>query len=417
MAGQLPGRDLRPSDLRPATLVYVAYPSSLTLRSANAVQTFNTARELRALDPGVTVLIPRWGGRESAFEAIGARHLLRLPFNVFSHLWRTTAWSYLERSWFALRVAAFLARRHGAAGDRVIYARDAVCAAWFGAGLARLVGARLVYECHDLEQWNPSRARAPLARPLVRLIDALAIRRAAAVVALTGPFRAWLDHVGLKAARDVAIIPDAYDDSRYAPRDRGAARAALGLPDGAFVVTYAGLTFAYRGLDSLVRAFAALRREAPDAILLLVGGREGERAELAALAGELGVGDAVRLPGQRGQDEVPDYLAAADALVLPGTVSGLNASPLKLFEYAAMARPIVALDAPALREILGPDGACWVAAGDDEGLCAALATIRRDPQGAARMAERARARVAPFTYRARAAAILSIVECGVRNAE
>lgn len=415
MAGQLLGRDLGPSDPRPSTLVYVAYPSSLTLRSANAVQTFNTARALRALDPSVMVLIPRWARRESAFGAIGARHLLRLPLNVFSHLWRTTAWSYLERSWFALRVAAFLARRRGGGGAQVIYARDAVCAAWFGAGLARLVGARLIYECHDLEQWNPSRARAPLARPLVRLIDALALRRASAVVALTGPFRAWLDHVGLKAARDVAVIPDAYDDGRYAPRDRGAARAALGLPAGAFVVTYAGLTFAYRGLDGLVRAFAALRREAPDAMLLLVGGREGERAVLAALAGELGIGDAVRLPGQRGQDEVPDYLAAADALVLPGTVSGLNASPLKLFEYAAMARPIVALDAPALREILGDDGALWVAAGDDEGLRAALATIRRDPLGAARMAERAGARVAPFTYRARAATILALVERGIKG--
>ena len=97
-------------DLRPATLVYVAYPSSLTLRSANAVQTFSTLRELRALQPDITVLIPRWARRESIFIEVGARHLLRLPFNALSHLWRTTLWSYLERSWFALRAAAYAAR-------------------------------------------------------------------------------------------------------------------------------------------------------------------------------------------------------------------------------------------------------------------------------------------------------------------
>jgi hypothetical protein len=141
------------------TLVYVAYPSSLTLRSANAVQTYSTARELRTLDPRVAVLIPRWAQRESVFGTIGAHHLLRLPFNVLSHLWQTTAWSYLERSWLALRATIWLARRRGR-GPTVIYVRDAICAAWFGAGLARLVGARLIYECHALEAWNPSRARS-----------------------------------------------------------------------------------------------------------------------------------------------------------------------------------------------------------------------------------------------------------------
>lgn len=393
--------------------VYLAYPSSLRLRSANAVQTFHTARELRALDPGVTVLLPRWARRESAFAAVDATHLLRLPFNALSHAWRTTAWSYLERSWFAWRAALYLARRGRGA---TIYVRDAICAAWFGALFARPLGATLMYEVHDLEQWNPSRLRSPLARPLVRLVDALAIRRAARVVTLTGAFKDYLARAGLKAADEVAVIPDAYDEARYAPRDRDAARRALGVPAEAFVVTYAGLTFAYRGLDVLVRAFARLARDAPGARLYLVGGREGERADLARLARDLGVADAVCLPGQLPQDAVPDYLAAADALVLPGTVSGLNASPLKLFEYAAMARPVVAVDAPALREILGDDGASYVASGDEAGLAAALAAVRGDPAGASARAERARERVRPFTYRARAAAILALA-AGVARRE
>ncbi|MFN8516849.1 MAG: glycosyltransferase [Chloroflexia bacterium] len=390
-----------------SALVYIAYPSSLTLRSANAVQTFSTARELRALDPAVAVLIPRWARRESVFAEVGAHHLLRLPFNALSHLWRTTAWSYLERSWFAWRATAWLARRRGDARP-VIYARDAVGAAWFGAGLARLVGARLIYECHDLEAWNPSRMKARAATPLVRLIDSLAIRRADRVVALTGTFRDWLDRAGLKSRDKVAVIPDAYDDSRWQPRDRATARAALGLPERAFVVTYSGLTFAYRGLDQLVRAFARLRQSVPESILFLVGGRDGERAELAALARELGIAEAVRLPGQRPQSEVVDYLAAADALVIQGTVSGLNASPLKLFEYAAMDRAIVAGDIPAVREILGDDGAAYFPQGDGAALCAALLTLQRDPIAAVALAARARARVQPFTYRARAAAILAL---------
>jgi glycosyltransferase involved in cell wall biosynthesis len=390
-----------------SSLVYVAYPSSLTLRSANAVQTFSTLRELRALDPDVEILIPRWVWRQSAFAQVGARHLLRLPFNVFTHLWRTTAWSYLERSWFAWRAALWLARRRGHGARRVIYVRDAVCAAWFGAGLARLAGARLIYECHALEDWNPSRLRHPLARPLVRLIDSRAIRGADRVVALTSAFRVWLDRAGLKPLARTATIPDAYDDARFRPRDRAAARAALGVPDTAFVVTYAGLTWTYRGLDGLVRAFAALDGGDVGKVLLLVGGRESERATIRAQARALGLSDAIRLPGQLAQEATLDYLAAADALVLPGVINGINASPLKLFEYAAMARPIVAPDAPAVREILGDD-AYYFSAGDEAGLCAALTAIQQQLAEASQRAERARTRVEPFTYRARAVTIRAL---------
>src|SRR5918997_672246 len=71
-------------NLQPSTLVYLAYPSSLTLRSANAVQTFNTIRELRALDPGVEALLPRLAWRERVFGAGGGRDLLRRPVNGVS---------------------------------------------------------------------------------------------------------------------------------------------------------------------------------------------------------------------------------------------------------------------------------------------------------------------------------------------
>lgn len=393
---------------------YLAYPSSLTLRSANAVQTWSTARELREQEPGVAVLIPRWARRESAFAAIGAQHLLRLPFNVGSHLWRTTLWSYLERSWFAWRAAFWLARRRGDQ-PTVIYIRDAVCAAWFGAGLARLAGARLIYECHALEAWNPSRARSPLAVPLVRLIDSLAIRRADRVVALTERFREWLDEVGFKPFAATTTIPDAFDERRWYPRDRDEARAAVGLGTDLFVVTYAGLTWAYRGLDRLVRAFATLHADAPDSLLVLVGGHPIERAEMAKLAGELGLGAAVRLPGQLPQEGVVNWVAAADALVVPGVINGLNASPLKMFEYAAMARPIVADDLPAVREILGDDGATYFRSGDEGALHEALDQIRREPGRATALAQRGHERVAAFTYRARATTILALAE-DVRSA-
>jgi glycosyltransferase involved in cell wall biosynthesis len=103
---------------------------------------------------------------------------------------------------------------------------------------------------------------------------------------------------------------------------------------------------------------------------------------------------------------VARYLAAADALVIPGTVSGRNASPLKMFEYMAMERPIVCVDLASLREILGDDGATFVPARDEAALAAGLLRVAADPDAAAHMARRASQRAGTYTYAARAAAVV-----------
>jgi glycosyltransferase involved in cell wall biosynthesis len=388
--------------------VYIAYPSSLNLGSANAIQTYHTAGELRRLDPSVVVLIPCLPGRTSAFEAIGATHLPRLPFNILNHLVRTTLWSYLERTWFAWATAAWL-WLHGFTGPHtVVYIRDAVGAAWYGALLRQLLGGvHLVYEVHDLEQWNPSRARSPVLTPLVRLIDAAALRGSTRVVTLTDEFRRYLLRVGLKRPGEISVIPDAYDASVYTPLDRSAARAALNLPADAFIAVYSGLTFAYRQVDNLVAAWARVRQVYPSAILCLVGGRPAEIASLRAQAAALHLGDGVYVAGVHPPATVARYLAAADVLVIPGTVSGLNASPLKMFEYMAMHRPIVCVDLPSLREILGHDGACFVAPGDVDALADGLLRLAADPATVRALTQRAGERAQAYTYTARAEATLA----------
>jgi glycosyltransferase involved in cell wall biosynthesis len=387
--------------------VYIAYPSSLTLHSANAVQTFHTADELRKLDPSAVALIPRLPGRASAFEAIGAIHLPRLPFNALNHIARSTAWSYLERSWFAWLSAGWLARRGLTGPATVVYIRDAVGAAWYGLLLRRLLGVRLVYEVHDLEQWNPSRARSAALTPLVRLIDAAAVRGSHRVVALTDDFRRYLLRVGLKRPGEVGVIADAYDAATYRPGDRAEARAALGLPATAYIAVYSGFTYAYRQVETLVAAWATVRQAHPSAILCLVGGRPAEIAALRAQADGLALGDGVRLAGLQPPATVARYLAAADALVIPGTVSGRNASPLKMFEYMAMQRPIVAVDLASLREILGDDGALYIPARDADALAGALLALAADPAQADALARRAGTRSGGYTYAARARAVLA----------
>ncbi|MGI8690836.1 MAG: glycosyltransferase [Thermomicrobiales bacterium] len=392
-------------------IAYVAYPSSLTLRSANAVQTYATVAALRSCAPDCAAIIPRFAFRPSAFTALGATHLLRLPFNAGRHVIRSVFWSYLERTWFAFRALVHLVvtqRR-----PDVVYVRDVICALWLALILPRFLRIPVIFEMHDREATNPSANSGPLTRWLAPRIDMLAARHASSggLVSLTHAFVPELAAI-IGAARHppIAVIPDAYDDQVYHPRDRALARIALDLPPDAPIIAYTGLTFAYHGVDLLVDAFAIVKETVPHALLVLVGGRGGERAAIATHAARLGSATSVRIVPPRPVHEIPVYLAAADILVIPDTVTKASASPLKLFEYAAMARPIIATDLPALREILPADAAHYVVPGDPAATAAGIVWMATHAEEADAMAERARHAVERYTYRHRAAAIVAFCQ-------
>jgi glycosyltransferase involved in cell wall biosynthesis len=392
------------------TVAYIAYPTSLTLQSANAIQTFHTFRELVQRSPASRAVIPRWWRQSSRFaELPGVVHLPRPALGKLSRLYRSTLWYYGERSLFAAMSAAYvaLARLRGWQPEGV-YVREVICAFWWSCLWGPLLGLPVIYEAHELEGRNPSRAKEHWVQGLLTAIDRLALTRSAAVASLTDHFRRELAWLGWRDA-NIAVIPDAFDAQLYQPTDQAAARRALSLPSDALLIVYAGATFAYRGLDRLLDAFVPVATQRPDARLLLVGGRPHEVAALSAQAARLGLAERVRLTGALPQREVPAYLAAADLLVVPDTVSDVTASPLKLFEYMAMGRAIVCVDLPALREVLPADAARWVARGSTDDLAAALSELAHDAAYRGRLGQAAAQAAPGHTYARRAERVLELV--------
>jgi glycosyltransferase involved in cell wall biosynthesis len=140
-----------------------------------------------------------------------------------------------------------------------------------------------------------------------------------------------------------------------------------------------------------------------------VGGTPADVAAFEAFLAREGL-ERVRLAGYVPPGAVPLWLAAADALALPNsgaeTISARYTSPLKLFEYMAAGRPVVASDLPSLREVLA-DGvnARLVPPDSPAGLARGLLEVLDDPDLGARLASRARADVAGRTWDARARAV------------
>lgn len=379
-------------------LTYVAY-SPLDLQSANSIQTFNTCRSLAALMGGdLTVIVPKFGPGEDnpPFPCV---KIPRIPINKLSRLFKTALWSYLERTVYAW-LAAFYVRFHR---TDVVYSRDVICSYWLVA-----FGVPVVYEIHDLESRHPSKIKGPRLSKWLARIDERTLRGARAVVSLTQTFKAELSATGWKAPKDIFVVPDAYDEAVYYPRSQAEARASLNLPVDAMLIGYAGLTFAYRRLDLILEALKLL--DNPNAFALVIGGRASEVIELERQARELGIDGQVLWRDREPPEATARDLSAADILVIPDTVTDSTASPLKMFEYMALGRAIVAVDRPALREILLPGSAEFFRPGEAQDFARALRVVAESVECRRALAERAQECVRDYTYPRRAARIVEACE-------
>lgn len=152
-------------------------------------------------------------------------------------------------------------------------------------------------------------------------------------------------------------------------------RRRLGL-DGARVILYTGTFEAYQGVDLLLRGVPRVREVVPEARFVVVGGEARQIAPMRALAGALGVLDAVVFTGQRPLAEMPLYFRLADVLVSPRT-AGMN-TPLKIYSYLASGRPIVATRILSHTQVLTPDIAVLTEP-TPEGLADGICRLLGDP--------------------------------------
>lgn len=141
--------------------------------------------------------------------------------------------------------------------------------------------------------------------------------------------------------------------------------------------------------DLLVRAFARLRHEFPDARLQIAGDGPSA-ADVAALVAELGLGDVVELLGAR--TDVPEILSRAACVALP---SAYESAPYALLEAMAAGAPVVATAVGGMPETID-DGrtGLLVPPGDVDSLTTAIRRLLSDPSMAAALGAAARETVA-----------------------
>ena len=244
---------------------------------------------------------------------------------------------------------------------------------------------RAVFEVHMPEQVKPW------------------LKKAKGLITLTHGAKEVLVRQGIPEKK-LLVAPDAADLARFANRiEKKEAKQKLGFLVEKPVVMYWGNFRPWKGVDTLAKA----ARELPDAEVVIVGGtKESDIARIQDLVkGEKNV----LVKGFTPYQEQPVYLAAADILILPNTaheeISVRYTSPLKLFEYMASSRPIVASDLPSLREILNHTNAVLVHPDDPAALARGIKQLLLNPAEAHSLALHARELVEQYTWEARASRI------------
>ncbi len=263
---------------------------------------------------------------------------------------------------------------------------------------------------HDLSFVRFPRTLPAWKARYLRWFTRVSLTRAARIIAVSESTRrdvlAWLS---LPPHRVVAV-PNGVE-SRFRPLPSGEVeqwRARKGLPER--FVLYLGTLQPRKNLETLVRAFAQWRREAPssmhDVALILAGAKGWFYSRLFRLVDELKVRDHVLFPGYIPSEELPLWYNAATLFAYPSLFEGFG---LPVLEAMACGTAVLAADSSSLPEIVG-DAGLLLPPTDVEAWAKALGGLLADEERRAALGQAGVARARNFSWERTARETIAIYQ-------
>lgn len=265
---------------------------------------------------------------------------------------------------------------------RVIHSSERPRDSVYNVALARAAGAKSVVHVHV--KWT-NRYSAPAK---------WAVNAADAIFSISKYVTSTVVDMG-RPSHSIHTIHNCIDPAHWDPTTNGSTvREELDVPADAEVLASVSRLFSWKGQRELLQAFADVRKEFSNAVLLVVGAdapHEGTSftTELKQLATELGVLEFVRFTGKR--SDIPAVMAACDVYTMPSFEEPFG---LVFLEAMVMGKPVVALANGGTPEVV-VDGQCGLLSPPWEigALTENIKRLLRDPEMRARMGQAGRQRV------------------------
>jgi glycosyltransferase involved in cell wall biosynthesis len=236
-----------------------------------------------------------------------------------------------------------------------------------------------------------ARHRSLVLTPLARAIERHLFAQAQRVIPVSDVLADYIHSVCASAM--VTVIPNGVDLQRFELAGDGLAfrQEWSGGREGEFLIGFVGSLKPWHGIAVLLDAFTMVAERQPLARLVVVGDGPS-REDIERIGRERGLYDRITLAGSVSHEAMPDVLQAMDVLTAPyPAMDGFYFSPLKVYEYMAAGKPIVASKIGQIEHIL-TDGvsAILTAAGDADALAAEILHLCGDPAMGKRLGQEAR---------------------------
>lgn len=260
--------------------------------------------------------------------------------------------------------------------------------------LARLFGIPSVREVNGIiaEESRMTGSEDRLSLRAIGSIEKVNMRMADRFIVVTPKLKEVLRReYGIPASK-ISVIENGANTRLFKPMDTREARECLNLNQTSSYICFVGSLAPWHGVEYLIRAMPRILEVCPDASLLLVGTGQ-KRAELIHLAQQIDVSSEVIFTGAVPHENVPLYINASDICVAPlirERNERIGVSPLKLCEYSACKRPVVASRLPGLEFLEQYNAGILVEPENARNLADAIVRLIQNPPLAARMGENGR---------------------------
>jgi len=356
---------------------------------AHGLQIMKTCEALVSQGTKVKLLVPERVNRlqDNPFEfynvpgnfsikKLWCLDLINLPFLKKLFFW-------LESFTFYLSVNKYLKEN---VAD-MYYTRDLSIAFWLSKKI------NIFYEIHTLPD-----------RPKKRHICAW--KRSKALVVISQGLKRDLIKNGVDEKK-IIVAPDAVDIKNFkTDKTKEQSREKFNLDPHDKIVLYTGHLYDWKGANLLAEAAKYLS----EVEVYLVGGTEEDIAKYKSNFNFKNL----HIVGWQSHELMPEWLNAADILVLPNTakqkISSHYTSPMKLFEYMAAERPIVAADLPSLREVINEKSALFFRPDSVVALVDGIKTLLSDNNLQHFLAQNAYNKVGGFSWDKRAEKIINFIQ-------
>jgi len=256
---------------------------------------------------------------------------------------------------------------------------------------SRRYGVPLVLEVNSPLALEKAEHGGLFFKRLTRSIERRVCSGAGVTLAVSGVLARILESEGVPRDR-IAVMPNGVRREFGKNGDGKAFRQRLGIPDGAVVAGFVGWFRAWHGLERLLEAAASPGWREAGIHLVLAGDGPAMPALRRLRESDPELTRRVHLCGSVPRPEIESALAAFDIAVQPAVTS--YASPMKILEYMAAGRAIVAPGSDNVRELLTHGETALLCLGDENpeasDLGAAVLALARDPGLRERLGEAAR---------------------------